>query len=110
MEGVIEPGKAKAKKKLKFSLNGIVVLAFVSSFVLFLLFFLLCFSPPNASDQIIDFTIGLGVPPITFTNSGWPSVDGATMSVLAGNPKVLFVYYFNLLFLVHGIFDTLTLS
>lgn len=51
-EGVIEPGKAKAKKKMKFTLNG------------------------------------LGTPPISYTISGWPAVDSASLSILAGSPKV----------------------
>lgn len=53
VEGLIEPGKAKARKKMKFSLTG------------------------------------LGMTPISFTDSGWPAVDSATLNILAGNPKVM---------------------
>jgi len=51
VEGVIEPGKLKAKKKMKFNLTG------------------------------------LGVPPLSFTDSGWPAVDSPAITALAGNPK-----------------------
>lgn len=73
-EGVIEPGKTKARKKLKFSLNG------------------------------------LGTPPIATTLSGWPAVDSATMSVLAGNPKVCKTitrksYFFNMVLILCVLFS-----